>query len=125
MKLSKTQAKVLEYAKAKIDFARTHSLREWAEKQTELTPDYVQRAIEVDKYHHGPERLKQMFEDRIQGYMRRYEKYYEDNKRGIVLCGSVVNSRTLRKLAALGLILILEDSCGERYGIDTIQVLNY
>lgn len=125
MRLSKAQAKVLEYAKTTIDFARTHSPREWAEKQTGITPDYVQRAVEADKYHHGRERLIQMYEDRVQSYMKRFGKYYEANKRGVVLCGSATNSRTLRKLADLGLIAILHDSCGERIGIDEIQVLNY
>jgi len=51
------------------------------------------------------------------------KKYWEEHRNGIVL--THCNSRTLAKLEEYGLIKIIEDSNGEQFGIDTVQVLNY
>ena len=124
MKLSRAQSKVMEEAKRKIDFARTHSLREWAEQQTNITPEFVQRQIELGKNRRSEEETRQIYDNCVRDYMNNYGRYYEDCKRCIVLC-SCVNSRSLQKLESLALIKIMYDSSGESVGIDTIKVLNY
>ena len=103
-KLTKTQIEVLEYAKKKIDKARTLTYREWL--------------IDMNSYYLYHE---DALEDSI--YKQEYANYYEDAKNGIVL--THCNSRTLKKLESLGYIEIIEDSTGERIGIDTVKVLNY
>lgn len=102
MKLSKAQADVMNHAKEQIDFARTHSLEEWYEK------NYCTR-VSLDSR-----------DERSRNYI---STQYEKRKQGIALANC--NTRTLRKLEELGLIEIVYDSTGEHFGIDEIRVLNY
>ena len=112
-KLSKTQQKVLDSAKSRIDFARTHNLYDWMRKNISILDDsstdeqiemYIEREIEA-------------------GYKNWYADAYEETKNGYTWTSC--NSRTLHKLCELGLIEIVRDSTGESYGVDSIKVLNY
>ena len=51
----------------------------------------------------------------------RMKKYWENEKKGIVLTHAA--SATLRKLESLGLIEIIFDSAGQHYGIDSIRII--
>lgn len=104
MKLTKAQEKIMEKAKADIDFARTHTLREWGIKICGL------EGKELDAY----------AESQIEYWTKNYGKAYERNKKGICLC--TANSRTIKALEQLGLISIIDDG---RSLPDLIKVLNY
>ena len=103
MKLSKAQKQVMNEAYGDIDKARSMSYPEWF-KETQapgLRENAIPRLIENE-------------------YLK---EYWEDARNGIVL--THCNSRTIRKLAELGLVEIVRDSSGESFGIDTIKILNY
>lgn len=104
MKLSEAQKEIIEKAHNDIDFARTHTLIEWATKNL----GYLGRE------------LKEYEIDRIESYANDYKKYYEREKNGIVLCRA--NSRTIKKLEEIGLVEILNDG---RNFPDTLKILNY
>lgn len=125
MKLSKAQEAVMNKAKADIDFARSHTLREWAQKtDPHITVEAVERLVRnASSYGLTEEEMRKQCEKEIVNYMNTYKKYYEDERKGIVLTNC--NSRTLVKLETMGLIEIIHDSNGTTYGIDTIKVLNY
>ena len=124
MKLSKAQIEVMNTAKAEIDYARSHSLREWAEKEEALDEGCYDRIIEnASDYGSTKEEMKKRLDERIENRANGYKEYYENEKNGIVL--THCNSRTLEKLESLGLIEIIYDSNGSDYGIDEIKVLNY
>lgn len=108
MKLSKAQAEVLEEAKRKIDEARQYETYE--EYYVKSEPEWRRK---------DPEEYKTKHPD-VWEY---YKKNWENRRNGIVL--TQCNSRTIRKLEKLGLIEIIEDSCGQYVGVDTIKVLNY
>lgn len=132
MKLSKAQQEVMDRAKEKIDFARTHTVYEWAKNKKW---GYVGNEEEQDAYmerlaknFHGYRKNseKEVMDDfvsEIERYAESYHDYYENERNGIVL--TRCNSRTLVKLEQLGLIEIIFDSNGASYGLDTIKVLNY
>ena len=115
MKLSKTQEQVLEWAKKDIDFARAHNFYDWFRGTHHWFSDYTDEMIDAD------------FAEKEQlGYLgtKSYEMdRYNDRKNGITV--TMCNSRTLYKLQELGLIEIIEDSNGEKFGVDHIKVLNY
>ena len=102
-KLSKAQEQVMKDAYKDIDKARSMTYPEWF-KETQshgLRENAIPRYIENE-------------------YLK---EYWEDARNGIVL--THCNSRTIRKLAELGLVEIVRDSSGESFGIDTIKILNY
>lgn len=122
-KLSKAQQTVMDDAKRKIDFARTHTLREWAATKRYPT-GYNHITDRWNSYGWSTkEEAVQSCENDITRYGENYGKYYENEKSGIVL--ATCNSRTLVKLEQMGLIEIIYDSNGTHFGIDTIKVLNY
>ena len=123
-RLTKAQNEIMTEAKSKIDFARTHSLREWAQKQTGYTDEKIEFMVErCGMYHSTPEGMRSDLEDRINRYAEDYSKTYYNNQNGIVLIHC--NSKSMKKLEEYGLIEILYDSTGSNFGIDTIKVLNY
>lgn len=114
MKLSKAQQEVMDKAKARIDFARTHSFCDWWRSGASYyhrnkTDEEVYAYLEGREYFNTEEEMKR----------------YEMNRNGIdYLCHA--SSASIRKLESLGLIEIIKDSCGDkRYGFDTIKILNY
>ena len=127
MKLSKAQEAVMTTAKSEIDFARSHSLREWAEKETHNTPEQIEKILnnwdETRHRSYTKEQYLEAMNEDVEMYMKKYGKYYEEEKNAIVLIRC--NSRTLTKLEQMGLIEIIYDSNGSSFGIDTIKVLNY
>lgn len=104
MKLSKAQEKVMENAKRQIDEARSMDYPEWLMHGNDYYED------------HKDAWVKAVSEGR-------FKEYWENNRNGIVL--TRCNSRTLAKLEEYGLIKIIEDSKGEQFGVDTVQILNY
>lgn len=116
VKLSKAQQEVLDTAKERIDFARTHSFYDWFR--------------EGDRYFRDAtdEEIKAVIDKRTaEGSVINWEyetTHYEWNRNGIdYLCHA--SSATIRKLESLGLIEIIKDSNGEYYGFDQIRILNY
>ena len=108
----------MEEAKARINYARTHSFCDWWRKN--------------DGYWKNKELSDEQVYEHIKELQRRgwkvsveyYEKRYEMNRNGIdYLCHA--SSATIKKLESLGLIEIIYDSNGESWGFDRIRVLNY
>jgi rhamnose utilization protein RhaD (predicted bifunctional aldolase and dehydrogenase) len=123
-RLTKAQDKIMTEAKSMIDFARTHTLREWAQKQTGYTDEQIEGMVErCELYHSTPERMRADLNERINRYAEDYSESYYNNQNSIVLI--YCNSKSLKKLEEYGLIEILYDSTGSSYGLDTIKVLNY
>ena len=127
MKLSKAQKEILKAAKAKIDYTRSHTLIEWATKETgweNLNEVVARRSDKEEK-----EMIIKRANEVINSYATKFKESYEASKRGEVLIsyvnGKPVNSKSLEKLQQYGLIEIIFDSNGYAYGIDTIKVLNY
>lgn len=125
MKLSKAQQEVMNKAKAQIDFARTHTVFEWAQEKTHTTNEDIERMVsQADLYYSTPEKMRKSLNERIERYVEQYSEYYERERRGEVL--THCNSKTLEKLEKMGLIEIEFDSKGYGgYGIDRVKILNY
>jgi len=104
MKLSKAQEKVMEDAKKQIDEARSMDYPEWLKHGNGYYEDHE------DAWNKAVAKC----------YLK---KYWEEHRNGIAL--THCNSRTLAKLEEYGLVKIIEDSKGEQFGIDTVQILNY
>lgn len=123
MKLSKAQSYIMEKAHEEIDFARTHTLIEWATKEKYNCID-IKDTVVVRRFNeYGYKSLEDAInyvEKELQEYTEKYGKYYYNEKNGVVLTQS--NSRTLKSLEKLNLIEIIND--GGSY-IDTIKILNY
>ena len=118
-KLSKAQNEIMTNAYEKIDFARSHSIEEWAMKKTNVPPaNHPWSKWYIEEY--GQLRYEAYKRERIEEHIERFGKYYELEKKGIILCQA--NSRTLNKLEELGLIKLHKD--GGSYP-DTIEILNY
>ena len=125
MKLSKAQQDVMNKAKADIDFARNHTIREWSIYENFGVLDINECCFvkNYDRYGWSKEKAIAVAEEEVKNYIDTYSKYYENERNGIVL--THCNSRTIRRLEELGLVEIIRDSCGVSYGIDTIKILNY
>lgn len=107
MKLSKAQQRVIDTAHKEIDFARSTDFETW------LLVNQCNNNTEVYNVRYKADsELK-----------RKLKQSYENLKNAIVLTSC--SSTTLYKLANLGLVEILKDSKGERFGIDTVRILNY
>lgn len=125
-KLSAAQQKVLDEARAQIDYARTHTKREWLLKHEGFKDEQAMEAtIEyLRKYGHDPEKTRQRFEERLAQYDTLIGHWYEDNLNGIVLVHC--KGQMLHKLAELGYFEIIEDTTGsESWSSDVVKVLNY
>lgn len=118
IKLSKAQQEVIDNAKRRIDFARTHSFCDWWRKSESYWK--CKEMTDAEVYEEINRRAKA-------GYavnLAKEEQWYEMNRNGIdFTCHA--SSATIKKLEALGLIEIIHDSNGEYYGFDTIKLLNY
>lgn len=112
MKLSKAQQEVIENAKERIDFARTHDFYDWYRNglgsyRKDITNEEIDSNINNSKLGRDW-----------------HEMRYNWNKEGIdYLCHA--SSATIKKLEKLGLIEIVYDSNGEWYGFDRIKLVNY
>ena len=117
MKLSKAQTEVMEKAKARIDFARSHDFYDWYRNGSSWRENKSNEEIDA--------MLKEKDETEFKIGGTDYEfTRYEYNRNGIdYLCHA--SSKTIAKLEELGLIEIIEDSNGEYYGFDKIRLLNY
>ena len=104
MKLSNAQKYLLNWAKAKIDKARSMDYPTWLRADQHV-------------FQYNEEAWKKAVEEE---YLK---EYWERARDAVVLMSC--NNRTLHKLQEFGLIEIIDDSTGKRYGIDTIKVLNY
>ena len=119
MKLSKAQQEVMDKAKERIDYARTHSFHDWFRNNT--CADYVKEMSDQE--------VDALIDKRTeQGWIgnRSYEEnHYQMNRDGIdYLCHA--SGATIKKLETLGLIEIIKDSTGTgTYAFDAIKVLNY
>lgn len=115
-KLSNAQIKVLNDAKERIDFARTHDFYDW----------YMRTASNYEKKNiHSNEELENYLSNKYGRDLRaEYKNRYMNNINGIdYLCHA--SSKTIAKLESLGLIEIIKDSNGEYYGLDIIRISNY
>ena len=123
MKLTKAQNYIMEKAHKEIDFARTHTLIEWATNERYNCIDIKDTVIARRFNEYGYKSLEDAINDvekELQEYAEKYGKYYYNEKNGVVL--TQANSRTLKALERLNLIEIIED--GGSY-IDSIKILNY
>jgi len=115
-KLSKAQQEVLDIAKERIDFARTHNFYDWFRQYNRTCRNHTDEEVR-----------KEIDERTANGWIGNWEwetTRYEWNRNGIdYLCHA--SSATIKKLESLGLIEIIKDSNGEYYGFDQIKVLNY
>lgn len=100
MKLTNAQQEVMDDAIRQIDTARALDYMEWLHNQATAIRD---------------------LDDAV---AREYLKeYWEKHREGLAL--THCSSATLRNLEKRGLIEIIRDSAGERYGLDWVKVLNY
>lgn len=117
MKLSTAQQKVIEEAKSRIDYARSHDFYDWYRKEykpnCEITNDEIDNAI----------KRQEQFGSHFNKIC--YEKRYQMNINGIdYLCHA--SSATIKKLEKVGLIEIVYDSNGAKNcAFDIIKILNY
>jgi len=104
------RARSLEYPAWLVETDHFFQIPAWMTDPT--SESYNPRAAEYRR-----EKLKKAIADE---YMK---KYYDDERRGIVLTSC--NSRTLEKLQEYGLIEILYDSKGEKCGcaIDRVKLV--
>ena len=114
MKLTKEQERVMNQAKADIDFARTHTFIEWVKES--IYPYESHNNMHEDSWY--------MHEVYANNLFDRLNKWYENEKNGRVLTHRC-NSRTLYKLEEYRLIRIETDGKDTGSAIDTIWVLNY
>jgi len=105
MKLSAVQQRIIDKAKADIDIARTFDYPEWL--------------ISTHGQYFTPERVREYIEEE---YLK---CQWEERRSGIALAQA--NSRSIEKLAALGLIEIIRNGKDEKraYAIDKFRLLNY
>lgn len=124
MKLTKAQTELLNRMTAKIDFARTHTLTEWAQKRKGYTEEKIDRMIKSSElYRKTPEEMRTIIANEISNYAEAYADYYNEERNAII--NVTCNSKPLKKLEEYGLIEILYDSTGTGFGLDTVKVLNY
>ena len=124
MKLTKAQNELLNRMTTKIDFARTHTLTEWAQERKGYTEEKIDRMIKSSElYRKTPEEMMTCIANEISNYAETYADYYNEERSGIV--NVICNSKPLKKLEEYGLIEILYDSTGTGFGLDTVKVLNY
>lgn len=106
MKLSKAQAKVIELAKKDIDTARKYdTYDEYLRNENWLVTEGRYSVEEYKRYFPGG------------------EKFWNAERNGIAR--TYCNTKTLKKLEEYGLIEIVYDSTGERWGLDEIKVIGY
>ena len=131
-KLSNAQAKFMENAKEKIDYAREHDFIHWLSNMNgyDLDRDWDK----VPNPYLTNETVWESAKELAEKADEWWKKAYENEKNGIVLipCRSrrserfaYCNSKTLAKLAEYGLIEIIYDSNSQEYGVDKVKVLNY
>ena len=112
MKLSKAQQQVMDYAKEKIDRARSYT-------EFEAYFDEVH-----GKHFNGMFNSAEKFKANDPKGFEWWRNLWEEEKNATVITGNV-NSRTLYKLQELGLIKIIEDGKNKSSGTDRIQILNH
>jgi hypothetical protein len=112
-KLSKTQIKCIERMKKDIDTAREcKTFREYIIK----TNVFVKGRIERDPNY---------LEENIEYFKERYEKYYEEHKKGNVLV-SGYGKPTLNALEKMGIVTVIEYEENRRQGvIDWVHLNDY
>lgn len=124
MALSKTQQKVLDFAKEQIDIARTLDIKAWACHETFHGPTCIEDTRMYKEWEeYGFKSQEAAFErlrEQRDNYAETYGKYYEQHKQGMALCRA--DSRTIKALEKQGYIRIINDG---RVYVDTIEVLNY
>ena len=122
MKLSKAQTEVMEKAKARIDFARTHDFYDWFRNIWSFHPEKANWSNEqIDAYY---EDMDKRFNNSNITFKDEDMAEFTDFINGID-SSCHTNSKTLEKLEEMGLIEIIYDSKGDRFGIDKIRILNY
>ena len=123
MKLTEAQNYIIEKAHKEIDFARTHTIIEWATNARynciDIKDTVVVRMFDRYGYKSLDDAINHVKKE-LQEYAEKYGKYYYNEKNGIVLTRA--NSRTLKALEKMQLIEIIED--GKSY-TDMIKILNY
>ena len=121
--MTKLQETLVNKLKQKIDFARSHTLEEWAIYEEYGVTEYESTII-VKRFNDYGFKTKEdainHVKDGCNDYERRYSKSYENCKNGICLCRE--NSNTLKSLENQGIIEIIEDG---KTWIDKVKLLNY
>lgn len=128
--LTKSQREVMEKAYEDTEFARTHTVDEWAMKAVTRYYTNIDDAIE-DKENHYPlikrwadymyeskqDAINSLMED-VNKYKDKYGSSYQKRRDGIVLTRT--SSNTLRALEKRGFIKIIRDA---KTGVDTIKII--
>lgn len=111
-KITKAQENVLNRAKERIDFARSHNFYDW----------YMRRATNYERINiHNLDELDKHLSNRYGRDLRQaYINDYENERKGITIVLS--NTRTIKALERLGLIRIINEGGSS---IDTIEVIGY
>lgn len=122
MKLTKAQTEVMEKAKARIDFARTHDFYDWFRDRWSFSEEKASWSKEqIDDYYKD---MDKRFNNSNISFKDEDMNEYIDFTKGID-SSCHTNSKTLVKLEEMGLIEIIYDSNGDKIGIDKIRILNY
>ena len=125
MAITKTQKEVLDRAKETIDFARTHTLREWAIKNfgyggTEEAIEAVAKWRDENWVDNAGDVIRNDLQATIEYYKNNPERY--ENEKNAIITWTINNSATLKALENKGLIEIIVNG-GARF--DAYKVLNY
>lgn len=125
MAITKTQKEVLDRAKETIEFARTHTLREWVIKNfgyggTEEAIEEVAKWRDENWGDNAGDLIRNRLKEMIAYYESNPEGY--ENEKNAIIKWTFNNSATLKALEKKGLIEIIVDGGA---GLDEYKVLNY
>ena len=127
MKLTKAQQKIIDEARQKIDYARTHDFIHWVSLRCcgyDLDEDWDAVPNPFLSNAYVLKQAQDMVANDETGYRcfepHHWAKRYEAQKNGESIVHT--NSKTLEALERMGLIEIIHDG---RSGWDTIKLLNY
>ena len=116
----------MDKAYSDINFARNHTLREYATYRNFQVTNIEDSILVKDNNAYGwtKEQAIQHLNERNDETIEKYKDSYENEKQGIVY--THCSGATLNKLESLGLIEIIKNSTNSKYyAFDVVKILNY
>ena len=108
-KLTESQRKVMDDVYNKVEYARTHTLDEWALKQR-FHKDSIEDILSVQRWNEfgykSQEQAIERTKNAVEEYKNTYKEYYENARNGQPL--TTASTSTLKALEKRGFIRIIE-----------------